>query len=134
MPCSATCADYDRRTQRINQYTQVTNGRPDVKKVKEALKRGPLMATLKIFEDFLAYKSGVYKHAKGPKLGSHTLMIIGFDDGSKSWIVRNSWGPGWGENGFGRLSYDNGANLGDHTWGFETAAPEGQVFIRSPKW
>ena len=36
----------------------------------------------------------------------HDISIIGYgvsDDGDKYWLVRNSWGTHWGENGFFRV-------------------------------
>lgn len=32
---------------------------------------------------------------------THSTMIVGYgeEDGEKFWLVRNSYGPGWGDNG-----------------------------------
>jgi len=30
------------------------------------------------------------------------MVIIGYDE--KNWIIKNSWGPDWGEGGFFRAS------------------------------
>jgi hypothetical protein len=42
-------------------------------------------------------------------------LIVGYDDndcsGAGAWIVKNSWGTGWGENGFFRIKY-NDCNIG----------------------
>lgn len=43
-------------------------------------------------------------------LGLHAVLLVGFADkaaepGGGSFIVRNSWGAGWGEAGYGRMSY-----------------------------
>jgi C1A family cysteine protease len=38
-------------------------------------------------------------------LGGHAVLIVGFDD-SRSWfIVRNSWGTGWGDKGYFYIPY-----------------------------
>jgi len=35
----------------------------------------------------------------------HAVQAVGYDIGAGFWIVRNSWGPDWGENGFIRLQF-----------------------------
>lgn len=32
--------------------------------------------------------------------GGHCTVIVGYDDNKKCFIVQNSWGTGWGDNGF----------------------------------
>ena len=38
-------------------------------------------------------------------LGGHAVMAVGYDDSSKRLIVRNSWGPKWGESGYFTMPY-----------------------------
>lgn len=38
-------------------------------------------------------------------MGGHAVEIIGYDDVAKAFIVKNSWGAGWGESGFFRIAY-----------------------------
>src|SRR5437879_3142522 len=40
-----------------------------------------------------------------PNLG-HSVALIGYDEGSQRFVFRNSWGPGWGDAGYGYLPYD----------------------------
>jgi hypothetical protein len=35
----------------------------------------------------------------------HTVLIVGFDHPKKQLLFVNSWGPGWGDHGFGYLPY-----------------------------
>jgi hypothetical protein len=37
--------------------------------------------------------------------GDHGLLVVGYDDQIGGFKVVNSWGPFWGDNGFGYLSY-----------------------------
>lgn len=39
-------------------------------------------------------------------IGGHAMLIIGYDDLNKFWIIVNSWSDKWGEKGFGYLPYD----------------------------
>jgi C1A family cysteine protease len=51
-----------------------------------------------------------------PKPKGHEIAIIGWDDNDQCWIIKNSWGTGWGDSGFGRIKYGT-SNIGsDATW------------------
>jgi C1A family cysteine protease len=67
---------------------------------------GPVVAVFKVFEDFLFYGSGVYRHVSGPYLGLHAVAVVGYDDDARAWIIKNSWSTRWGEDGFGRIGYN----------------------------
>ncbi len=82
----------------------------------ELIKNGPFVASFRIFDDFLVYKSGVYHHTNltdtqnfrfNPfELVTHAVLIVGFGSSETEgdyWIVKNSWGLDWGENGFFRI-------------------------------
>ena len=38
--------------------------------------------------------------------GHHAVTVVGYSERGQYFTVMNSWGPGWGEGGFGRISYD----------------------------
>ncbi len=59
-----------------------------------------------VYEDFLSYKSGVYKHVTGSMLGGHAISIIGWgtESGTDYWLVRNSWNTDWGANGYFKIA------------------------------
>jgi hypothetical protein len=76
---------------------------------KRALMRGPVVGGLQVYKDFFTYKSGVYQHVTGSFIGWHAVAIVGYDDVGQYWIAKNSWGPGWGENGFFRIRYGDSA-------------------------
>lgn len=46
--------------------------------MKEIFENGPVEAAFMVYEDFLVYKSGVYKHNTGNFLGGHAIKIIGW--------------------------------------------------------
>ncbi|CAL5408977.1 unnamed protein product [Camellia sinensis] len=64
--------------------------------------------------DFKFYSSGVFTGNCGTNL-DHAVTIIGYgatSDGTKYWLVKNSWGSGWGENGYMKIKRDIAANEG----------------------
>jgi C1A family cysteine protease len=38
-------------------------------------------------------------------VGGHAVMAVGYDDDSREFLVRNSWGPGWGLKGYFKIPY-----------------------------
>lgn len=80
-----------------------------VTEAKQALvNAGPIEAGFNVYEDFLAYKSGVYRRNSENFVGGHAVKVIGYgkdNDGTEYWIVANSWGTVWGEEGFFRIAF-----------------------------
>lgn len=114
------CADYQKRVVRITGYNTPTSGVTNLQVIKQALQKGPLFAMMTIYSDFRNYTGGVYRHVSGGYLGGHAISIVGYDDSQRALIIRNSWGTGWGENGFARVSYDDTSGIGANTWSYST--------------
>ncbi|KAJ0795093.1 putative actinidain [Helianthus annuus] len=56
-------------------------------------------------DGFMFYKEGIFSGPCGMEL-CHAMLLVGYDqdpDGTKYWIVKNSWGEGWGEKGYIRM-------------------------------
>jgi len=49
-----------------------------------------------------APKDGRWEEARG----GHAMLMVGYDDERRGWIVRNSWGEGWGIGGHVLIDYD----------------------------
>lgn len=54
--------------------------------------------------------------------GGHAMLIVGYDDAKNAWLVRNSWGPGWGDGGHVWIDYNVMAYYGQDD-GFWTVGP-----------
>ena len=37
----------------------------------------------------------------------HCVVLVGWDDTQNSWIIKNSWGNSWQDNGYGLIGYDS---------------------------
>jgi cathepsin B len=67
----------------------------------ELYNKGPVEFSMKVYQDFLSYKTGIYQHKTGGFLGYHAIKGIGWgvQSGTKYWIIENSWGTSWGQQG-----------------------------------
>lgn len=56
-------------------------------------------------------------------LGGHDVLIVGFDDATQKFKFLNSWGPGWGNRGYGTIPYAYATNpgLASDFWTIRTA-------------
>ncbi|KAF8042920.1 hypothetical protein BT93_A1296 [Corymbia citriodora subsp. variegata] len=64
--------------------------------------------------DFQFYSSGIFTGECGTNL-DHGVTAVGYgtsEDGTKYWLVKNSWGTGWGEEGYIRMKRDIDAKEG----------------------
>jgi C1A family cysteine protease len=79
--------------------------------LKQALANGyPIVFAMDIYESFessTVAKKGIVPMPKKceKSLGGHAMLIVGYDDKQKSFIVRNSWGDSWGLAGYCYIPY-----------------------------
>lgn len=84
---------------------------------KAWLRKGPIIAVLEYWQDLHEfYDGGVYRHASGPTTGRHTVEVVGHD--REAWIIKNSYGPGWGEAGYARIAYGECGLFQRQAYGF----------------
>jgi hypothetical protein len=58
------------------------------------------------YSDAVAKTGDVPLPAPGDALvGGHAMLIVGYDDNRQAFLVRNSWGAAWGEQGYCRIPY-----------------------------
>ena len=77
----------------------------------ELVNNGPIAVGFEVLNDFLNYKGGIYEHTGlvdkfNPwEITNHAVLVVGYgtEGGVPYWIVKNSWGESWGENGYFRI-------------------------------
>ncbi|XP_061368901.1 cysteine proteinase mucunain-like [Gastrolobium bilobum] len=97
-----TC-DPTRRNARvvsIDGYEDVPEN--DEKSMKKAVAHQPISVAIEAGgRAFQLYQSGVFTGLCGTEL-DHGVAVVGYgtENGTDYWLVRNSWGSGWGEDGY----------------------------------
>jgi len=80
----------------------------NVDQLKQAiLDYGPISVGVYVNTAFQAYTGGIF-NACGGSSGGHGVALVGWDDNQGEegvWIMKNSWGPDWGEYGYMRIQY-----------------------------
>lgn len=78
---------------------------PTTDEIKNAIATyGPVAVTVAASGSFQAYQSGVYNACDSASI-NHMVNLVGWDDAGGYWIMRNSWGADWGEDGYMRIKY-----------------------------
>lgn len=83
---------------------------------------GPVVANMNVPQDFFYYGGGVYTATTTQRAeGFHEVVVVGYDDADHCFVIKNSWGAGWGEGGFCRIDYSQYLDGNCHfAWGFDT--------------
>jgi C1A family cysteine protease len=94
------CPDWSESAWKISN-TYGTYQQPDYKRYISTY--GPMSATMPVYADFFVYSGGVYQRTSNNYKGNHAIVIVGWNDTEDCWIIRNSWGEYWGEDGYARI-------------------------------
>lgn len=114
---SSYTVDYKKDKRYGKSVNMLPNDEEQIK--AELFMNGPIAAQFWVYSDFLHYKKGVYKKTHGEIVGGHVLKILGWgvEDGTKYWLMANSWGPVWGDKGFLKfLRGENHCNIEDRVY------------------
>lgn len=80
--------------------------------LENAVASGPVSVAIQADQNaFQFYSGGVFTGSCGTSL-DHGVLIVGYSNEGSSpyWIMKNSWGTGWGEDGYMKMCKDCGKN------------------------
>ncbi|MCK4302964.1 MAG: hypothetical protein KAY24_01860 [Candidatus Eisenbacteria sp.] len=105
-PYTAPC------TQHLCDIIDVLDGYHDIPNnitsLKEHIYDHPVAAGFTVYDDFFSYNGGCYEH-EGGSPANHAILLVGWDDnmceGEGAWIIKNSWGIGWGLDGYAYVKF-----------------------------
>lgn len=102
--CAAYCSNKASGTFKYTQFSAT-----QILAAKDFIASGKaILSYMAVYNDFLGLNSttGIYRwDAVSAYAGLHAIAVIGYDDAKGYWLVKNSWGPGWGESGYARIAY-----------------------------
>ncbi|RLC79520.1 MAG: hypothetical protein DRI61_07710, partial [Chloroflexi bacterium] len=108
------CTDWEDGAWTIGDIYQVVPGTTEA--YKWGLENyGPMVVALDAPDDMFYYTGGIYEPLDGwSGTPNHAVVLVGYNDTGEYWIIKNSWGEGWGENGYGRVHYGDLEQYSDY--------------------
>jgi len=111
-----------------NKALEVYNVRNNMIDMKNSIVLNtPFVVGIAVYSSFVSLKvakTGVVPMPKPREqfLGGHAVLVCGYNDRKKIWILRNSWGPSWGDKGYFYLPYPYLLNpaLSSDFWAIKT--------------
>ena len=63
--------------------------------------------------EFLFYGEGIFDHNETSKVNTHAVLLVGYNTTNEVpyWIIKNSWGKKWGEDGYIRVKMEDDVGI-----------------------
>jgi len=109
-----TCAYDSGNTYGFNVTTYTNVQANSVSGLQTALAMQPVSVSIEADKlCFQLYKSGVFNNTKCGTTLDHAVLAVGygFEDNQNYWLVKNSWGTSWGENGYIKIAAVDGEGI-----------------------
>jgi len=93
---------------KVKSYADVATN--DIDAMKAALQNGPVSVAIEADkQDFQSYSSGILSGTGCGTNLDHGVLCVGWgsESGQDYWLVKNSWGESWGDNGYIKLAVEN---------------------------
>ncbi|MBI5556560.1 MAG: protease inhibitor I42 family protein [Deltaproteobacteria bacterium] len=104
-----TCRAIASHPYAINSWQQMSAS-PSVSQIKEAIYNyGPVSAAICSGPALQQYTGGIFSTDESSVCSggvNHGIVLVGWNDTEQTWILRNSWGTGWGESGYMRIRWN----------------------------
>ena len=82
--------------------------------MKSAIEKQPISVLIEADKAvFQQYKSGIFDSPECGTQLDHATLVVGYgvENGTKFWIMKNSWASSWGEEGYMRLKIEKGSGV-----------------------
>ncbi|NDE17154.1 peptidase [bacterium] len=96
----------------LHRVVSAARVRQDAASMRAVLASGyPFAVGIAVYESFESDAAAATGRVPMPNpsrerlLGGHAVLCVGYDDARGAWIMRNSWGTGWGDKGYFYLPY-----------------------------
>ncbi|KAK0579570.1 hypothetical protein LWI29_028090 [Acer saccharum] len=99
------------KTGQITGFQDVTQN--DEQALQIAVSQQPVSVIISADGDFLSYRSGIFQGYCGDSQ-NHAVTIVGYgnENGLDYWLIKNSWGQTWGENGYMKILRGSSNSIG----------------------
>lgn len=105
--CGAACANWPLSPYKVKNWSYANQTFPATTAMLKTavLTKGPVVARMVVYSDLYNYTGGVYSMVSGENKGGHFVLVVGWDDATSAFLVKNSWGTDWGVKGYFWIAY-----------------------------